>query len=530
MSFVNNLEFKNWIEKYHCDTISIKLILFFYGSVLYQLILKKIIKLQEKHPSLLNDVLAKAIMRNAEHNLEHYKHIDFYAPNASEQMTVHLEMMNYYKTALSKLLAFEQGVLEEEINEILVLLINKYQKLARIREKIPQGMLDVKRALILMISSQISAIQSEEQSLRKILTELHQFMNQLNKKFTELMSKSASFKSFLSTMTSMHWQELSLYQKQLIALDKAFQQAKALTVEGMLIKICIENALQHMPSAAKISQAIQRTSVLIPKEFNLASERGQLIGYTLEKQNKPYFYMPSRDDFYHFDYDPTNDLLETGGNCFGESFMFMQALQVGKFKSFCPELALINFQLDQTRKLKFGQETIGRAETAVSATSQYQSVQWHDVQDVFLNNNRFKAGDICGLEFSMNAYTLSKRSFVAGHIAVVAKLDTSLTDYKYIVFEKEFGAFGLADDASLTFVLSQVLMPLYEGMSYSKIKLVKYAEASSATYALLANVKPLGINNNSAESSSSSSFFNGKDKIEPSSVHAPQSPSLHTGI
>lgn len=73
---------------------------------------------------------------------------------------------------------------------------------------------------------------------------------------------------------------------------------------------------------------------------------------------------------------------------------------------------------------------------------------------------------------------------------VVAKLDTNLNPYKYIIYEKDFGAFGLTDDESLEYLISEQILPLYRGMNYSKIKLVKYGEASTETYDLLNKIKP----------------------------------------
>ena len=91
----------------------------------------------------------------------------------------------------------------------------------------------------------------------------------------------------------------------------------------------------------------------------------------------------------------------------------------------------------------------------------------------------------------MNSYTRSQRVFTAKHFAVVAKLDVTITPYKYIVFEQEFGAFGLEDDESLEYIINNVLLLLYAGMNYSKIKLVQYGQATQDIYDLLGKMKPI---------------------------------------
>lgn len=224
-------------------------------------------------------------------------------------------------------------------------------------------------------------------------------------------------------------------------------------------------------------------------------------------------------------------MIGTGGNCFGESMMFIQSLSAGKFKRICPESGLINFQIDQTNQLKFEKQTLGEGETLVSAESKFKSLQWKDIKNVFLENPDFHPGDLCGFIFSMNEYTKSQRDFIPRHIAVIAKLDTKTCPYKYVVFEKELGTFGLVDDESLSYLMSHHLIPLYRGMHYSQIKLVKYGEATKATYQLINSIKPHSdgpIEMNCVNPGYSGTFFHHNvSSPEPSRS---KSPSSSTGL
>jgi len=169
---------------------------------------------------------------------------------------------------------------------------------------------------------------------------------------------------------------------------------------------------------------------------------------------------------------------------------FITSLVNGDFKVLRPPMSLINYQIDQNRPWIYKKEYIASAETEVSAESIHDSIQWDDIKSVFFDESGFQPGFICGLSFSMNSYTKAQRDFTAGHIAVVAKLDIERSLYKYVVYEKEFGVFGLMDEESLEQVI-RAIMALYSGMNYSRVKLRKYGEATDKTYALLNSLIPL---------------------------------------
>ncbi len=244
----------------------------------------------------------------------------------------------------------------------------------------------------------------------------------------------------------------------------------------------IINALKILSKPGNKTEAIERIGFFSPN--------GREACIQLSRWGKKFFYIPRSEEMYHFDYDPKEDLNDTGGNCFGESMMFIHFLSKGVIRWLCPEAGLINFQLDQTRNLKFKKTILGEGETVVSESSPHDSIQWEDMMPVLLDNPYFKPGSLCGVIFSMNDYTKAHREFTAGHIIVLAKLDTKLNPYRYIVYEKDFGAFGLSDDESLEYLINKKILPLYRGLNYSKVKLVKYGKASTETYDLLNEIKP----------------------------------------
>jgi hypothetical protein len=258
----------------------------------------------------------------------------------------------------------------------------------------------------------------------------------------------------------------------------------------------------------KSTRDIQRQALL--NKFGFYSPNALVACTHLITSNKLFFHIPHDEQKRHIDYNPQFDVAETGGNCVGESLMIIHELSIGRLKRLCPEFATINFQLDQTRQLPFGKVLLGEGETNVSAQSIYHSVHWNDVEKVIISNPLFKDGDLCGLFFSMNEYTSSRRNFTPGHIAVVAKLDVQQSPYKYIVFEKELGVFGLPDDESLEYIVTEHIMALYQGMNYSKIQLTKHGEATAATYHFINSFQPITGHGatKSLEQPRNNSFFN----------------------
>lgn len=471
-------------------------------------VFKKIIRLIEDNQTLFTQAYELNVLSTANSDYSSYKHIDFYAIDAEACIVHKLQRMEYYLGAMNTLATTLHTRSESnsvtlavisEISEIEGLLTAKQKKLVQQQSKIPQGMLDVKRALLISKASRISHVNKEETALKQQCETLQLFMRELNVHYTSIIKEGGNLYFVLEKITGLYWKKLHEYTARLRQLRHDLTCSTHLTNEGLLLKTCITRAHDILPAERSTNKELKRlaapgTSCAQKRELlgliGFSSTTGIDACIHLSHRKKRFFHMPNNEDMYHFDYDPTEDLADTGGYCFGESILFIHSLSLGKFKGFCPEPALINYQLDQTRELKFDKITLGQAETIVSEQSYHQTLQWVDVKHLFLDNPNFNPGDICGIHFSMNDYTKSKRDFTAGHIAVVAKLDTSLSPYKYVVFEKEFGVFGLEDDESLEYILSKTLFPLYEQMHYSKIRLVKYGEATPETYSLIGSIRP----------------------------------------
>lgn len=474
-----------------------------------EFIFNKTFRLLTEHPHLLIGDHEQSLLNKVTTDRRHYTYINFYAIDAEQQINEKQQVIRNYIDDISQLSNrlqrisspdMETQTFVNELSDILLSLESKKNKLTQLKTKIPEGMLDTKRALYAAKQASLSDSSEEDVALKNRLVTLTDFMTHANKEYNRIIKQGGSINVILFETTRLYWIKLCENTNHLHSIIDYINRCAQLTTIGQLVQRCLHSSLQKIPSTNQINRALNLLSTTTPNLMNrnhwmsqiaFSSVNGRKTCQFLQKSGQSFFHMPHSEEMYHIDYDPQCDLADTGGNCFGESLMFIHALSIGRFKRLCPEAGIINFQLDQTRKLAFQKILIGQGETHVSEKSEHQSLQWEDVKNVLIENPHFKPGDLCGIFFSMNEYTRAKRRFTPGHIAVIAKLDITQSPYKYVVFEKEIGVFGLVDDASLEYIISQQIMAIYEGMNYSKIDLTKYGEASPSTYQFISKIKPI---------------------------------------
>ena len=502
----------------------------------------------ETYAHLLRGEHEKSLLHKVTTANKKYKHIDFYALDAEKQINDKLTMIRLYIDEISPLFNRLQQISPREVEistfinkltSVLLSLESKKDKLTRLQTRIPEGMLDAKRALFAMESDFLSDSLDENNALKSLLVTLKNVMHNTNKEYNCIIKQGGSIHFILFETTKLYWMKLREYKNCLKSVIDYIEQCSQLTKTGELVRRCLDNAHINTPStnhAMKLLDKATRNKITINRLMNdigFSSINGRNTCAFLKDAGKPFFHIPHNENMYHIDYDPTCDLAEAAGNCSGESKMFIHALSIGRFKRLCPEAGTINFQLEQTRRWPFEKTTIGEGQTDVSAETIHQSLQWEDVKKVLIDNPHFNTGDICGMHLSMNEYTQAQKGFTTGHVAVLAKLDVTQSLYKYIVFEKELGVFGLVDDESLEYVFSQQIMAIYEEVNYSKIKLTKYGEATPSTYQFISKIKPIAedvpqiIANQILDKPNAHSFF---ETVNPLSTCSSSEPGIPRGF
>ncbi len=191
----------------------------------------------------------------------------------------------------------------------------KLDKHIKIATEIPEGMLDVKRALSFqgelkviqnkiqieqhmlssltdpekiqsskdrlaglekkeqtLLSIKFSATDEEDKEIKERLEELRGLMSSSIKGYQEIAVAGGDLNAFLHKTTGFYWENLYVYRKTLAAFNKYIENGLDLTPEGQLVQKCIENALNETPSNLVILNALVRVSK-VDKNLNKREDK-----------------------------------------------------------------------------------------------------------------------------------------------------------------------------------------------------------------------------------------------------------------
>ncbi|HDO9900878.1 TPA: type IV secretion protein Dot, partial [Legionella pneumophila] len=134
-------------------------------------ILNTIASLIEENAEVFAGESEKQLLQKVKVDLESFKPINFYALDAEKQIKGALKLIESYCIEMNRILdelnhqssvSLANEKLINKIKNILTNLKNKQNKINLLREKIPEGMLDVKRALYIAENSFLSESEPEE--------------------------------------------------------------------------------------------------------------------------------------------------------------------------------------------------------------------------------------------------------------------------------------------------------------------------------------------------------------------------------
>ncbi|MFO2939220.1 type IV secretion protein Dot, partial [Legionella pneumophila serogroup 1] len=153
-------------------------------------ILNTIASLIEENTEVFASERGKQLLQKVKADLASFKPINFYALDAAKQITSTLKLIESYCIEMGRILdelnyQFSISLVNEKlinkIENILTNLKNKQNKITQLREKIPEGMLDVKRALYITEDFFLSKSEPEEKELRLKFKCIKKFMSNLNR-------------------------------------------------------------------------------------------------------------------------------------------------------------------------------------------------------------------------------------------------------------------------------------------------------------------------------------------------------------
>ena len=270
--------------------------------------------------------------------------------------------------------------LQKRIN-ILELALSKHLKL---KEKIPQGIIGIKRALNLqsyMSSKDLKFSTSDDvnSKINTMLDDLRTLMSSSIKGYTDLAKLGGDKDVFLHQTTAFYWENLYLYRKSLQAINKYIEEnASTLTPQGQLVAECTQNDLGKINKEKGLQKALERVKEADEKtvsrtdSYKKTETRMEMRFYKDDADkvlkelqgnhpDSPLFFLPSNSNFYNIDHPQGTDLAGTLGNCYGETQMFLKRVNQKNptLNNICPQTDLMNFQLNQTKNAGSLNECVG---------------------------------------------------------------------------------------------------------------------------------------------------------------------------
>jgi hypothetical protein len=464
----------------------------------------------------------------------------------AEQERVALEQT---KTSLEgKIKKFDDEMpgISKKVNKENALLQKYLSFHLKLKEKIPRGMLDIKRALVLLqelssiqialeikkkelsnlqkgnstiegIQKEIAQLKQKESALtfstsenvnkkiKEMLKELQGLMSNSIKGYQELIVRGGDLNEYLHQTTAFYWENLSLYRKTLSALNEYTKHASGLTAQGTFLVECIDNAYKLTPKETAINQALNAvkkvdTDLNIRKQqYDVAVENQQIRFYRnkavtlttsfFNTATKPSFLLPYNPVNYVLDHPENTDYADARGNCYGETQMFLQRIN-GKnpsINNICPETDLLNFQLDQTRK----PSTEGAAVKlgTVLKSADQAGLTWDSIKDLLTKEvHSKKHGDLC--YFRLDGGSVKGHDTTVGHVIGFIKMKDP-SPYKYVLYDYSYGAMGFADDEQLSIFFKEILEGEKGYCYFSKCSFEKVGEVSNECQKFVSKIKPL---------------------------------------
>lgn len=323
---------------------------------------------------------------------QQFKKIDSASPiegNVKKQKRMQQIIKNFdehtkYLSSHNQNIEKQLNSIEKEINNLQINL----QKHTKLKNKIPHGMLDVKRALNIqqeLKDVKFSTSESIDLKFKEMLEDLKNLMASSITGYRELAVLGGDIDAFLHQTTGFYWENLYLYRKTLFAINEYMSEKMNLTIEGKLVVECLKNACEKVPDESVINDALRavknvdrelskRRKCYVKKagqsEYDIKfykTEAHGIIIHLLNNSDNPFFFVPYNSNNYALDHPEHTDLAGALGNCYGETQMFLQRINQKKptFNNICPQLDLINYQLDQSRKAGPLDTTIGVIDTSI---------------------------------------------------------------------------------------------------------------------------------------------------------------------
>ena len=347
----------------------------------------------------------------------------------------------------------------------------------------------------------LSDIFSDEKEIEDMFSDLRGLMKTSIKDFQEIVVHGGDFNALLHKSTGFYWENLSLYRQTLLAIDKYLKDKTSLTTQGKVVAESVCEAIRKLPTEREIIDALQKITK-VDEDFSKCKEiydpkKEPFVGFFsklpmftelmeyFKQKGGDFFYVPYNAHLYVLDHPSHTDLADALGNCHGEAMMFLQRINEKKptINNICPESDLINFQLNQLKKISSSKEVKSLGYGVVPPD--VRGVTWDDIKATVQKEVKSEHGDLCLLK--LDGGEKEGRSDEIGHRIALIKLKSPPAKYKYVVYDYNLGAMGLSDDLQLQEYFNKVLSYF---LPFKKFDLEKHGEVNTNCLEFIDSIRP----------------------------------------
>lgn len=267
-----------------------------------EFVFHKVSRLLTEYAHILNDESEKKLLNKIKSDLSSYQFINFYAVRVDLQCDNKLKMIDDYLQDIGLLErklrrtpspGHEITFLINELKATLISLAEKKAKILRLKAKIPEGILDTKRALFVANADALSYSTQEDTKLKTQLDALKEFMKGANRAYNVLIRQGGTLSVILYGITALYWIKLHEFRV-MLTQTIADVESSDLTPTGKLAQRSLVSALGRIPSIEQITPMLQlttdsnerRSHISFKPQSSFYSIDGRKICSFLQQSNK----------------------------------------------------------------------------------------------------------------------------------------------------------------------------------------------------------------------------------------------------
>lgn len=373
-------------------------------------------------------------------------------------------------------------------------------------EKLKKRLSKLKINKAALLSYQFSHSSARDAQIKEQLKDLKQLMRTSINSYQELAIAGGDINAYLQQTTGFYWENLLLFRRTVEAIHQQLPQNRDVTKLGKNLVQCIDNSLKHIPCEQTIQTALAEVKTVDANLSKRAQAHTTMVDdhsfvrfykgmatiiidklMATEAEN-PMFFLPYSANNYVLDHPAHTDISGALGNCFGETQAFLKQINGPKptINNICPPPDLINYQLDQSRRA---------SKKDVCDLGQYKAqtaddfVKWSTIKELLTQEvSSEHHGDVCWLKFK-GARVPDNDKDVAHTIGFIKikKPDP----YQYVIYDYNLGTMGFSNESQLQTFFEYIFEGPLSYYPYSSFQMEKIDDLRDECRLFLQGIKAL---------------------------------------